>query len=146
MADYTCDLLIIGAGPTGLYAAYYAGFRKLSIAVMDSLPALGGQVAALYPEKMIFDVAGFPAVKGQKLIDDLVEQASASNPTYYLGHRAEELTEDADGVTVLTHRGATVPDEVFASIKKNATTTELVSGGNGLKNFETAIPFPMRSS
>lgn len=102
------DLLIIGAGPAGLFAAYYAGFRKLSIAVMDSLPALGGQVAALYPEKMIFDVAGFPAVKGQKLIDDLVEQASASSPTYYLGHRAEELTEDDDGVTVTTHRGATV--------------------------------------
>ena len=65
------DLLIIGAGPAGLFAAYYAGFRNLSVALMDSLPALGGQVAALYPEKLILDVAGFPAIKGQKLIDEL---------------------------------------------------------------------------
>ena len=102
------DLLIIGAGPAGLFAAYYAGFRNLSVALMDSLPALGGQVTALYPEKLIYDVAGFPAIKGQKLIDELVTQAQTSKPTLYLGHRAEELTEDAEGVTVVTHRGATV--------------------------------------
>jgi thioredoxin reductase (NADPH) len=108
--DY--DLLIIGAGPSGLYAAYYAGFRRMSIAVMDSLPALGGQVAALYPEKQIYDVAGFPAIKGQALVDALVEQADSASPDYYLGHRAEELTEDADGVTVTTHRGAVVRAKV----------------------------------
>ncbi|HAM24823.1 MAG TPA: ferredoxin--NADP(+) reductase [Actinobacteria bacterium] len=102
------DLLVIGAGPAGLFATYYAGFRTMRVALMDSLPALGGQVSALYPEKMIFDVAGFPAVKGQRLVDDLVEQAMKSQPEIYLGHRAEELVEDADGVTVTTHRGATV--------------------------------------
>ena len=65
------DLLIIGAGPTGLFGAYYAGFRGLDVAVMDSLPEPGGQVTAMYPEKVIFDVAGFPAVKGQELVDAL---------------------------------------------------------------------------
>lgn len=108
--DY--DLLIIGAGPAGLYAAYYAGFRRMSIAVMDSLPALGGQVAALYPEKQIYDVAGFPAIKGQALVDALVEQSDTASPDYYLGHRAEELVEDADGVTVTTHRGTVVRAKV----------------------------------
>lgn len=102
------DLLIIGAGPSGLYATYYAGFRGLSVAVLDSLSELGGQITALYPEKMIFDVAGFPAVKGQQLVDDLVAQAASANPTYLLGHRAEECLSDDEGVTVRSHRGLEV--------------------------------------
>ena len=69
------DLLIIGAGPTGLFAAYYAGFRGMRIAVVDSLPELGGQITAMYPEKQILDVAGFPSVKGRELVEGLVEQA-----------------------------------------------------------------------
>ncbi len=102
------DLLIIGAGPAGLYAAYYAGFRGLSVVVMDSLPELGGQVSALYPEKMIYDVAGLPAVKGQALVDSLVEQAATADPFYLLGHRAETLQVEPDRAVVGTHLGATV--------------------------------------
>jgi len=102
------DLLIIGAGPAGLFGVYYAGFRRMSVAVVDSLPALGGQVAALYPEKQIFDVGGFPSVKGQELVDALVEQASGAKPTYILGHRAEELETHEDHVVVRTHRGLEV--------------------------------------
>lgn len=60
-----CDLLIIGAGPAGLFAAYYAGFHDLRTVVVDSLPEPGGQVSALYPEKLIYDVAGFPAIRGR---------------------------------------------------------------------------------
>ncbi len=91
MSDTThdCDLLIVGGGPAGLYAAYYAGFRGMRVAVIDSLPEAGGQVSALYPEKLIYDVAGFPAVKGQELIDNLVAQAAPFDPVYFLGHRAE---------------------------------------------------------
>jgi ferredoxin/flavodoxin---NADP+ reductase len=104
------DLLIIGAGPAGLYAAYYAGFRGLSVGIMDSLPEAGGQVSALYPEKLIYDVAGFPAIKGQDLIDNLVEQAGQFDPMYFLGHRAEDLfhSEDGQTVTVTSHRGTKV--------------------------------------
>ena len=65
MSVVECDLLIVGAGPVGLYAAYYAGFRGLSTAVVDSLPEVGGQITAMYPEKPIYDIAGFPAVKGR---------------------------------------------------------------------------------
>jgi ferredoxin/flavodoxin---NADP+ reductase len=106
-STHHCDLLIIGAGPAGLYGAYYAGFRGLSVAIMDSLPEPGGQVSALYPEKLIFDVAGFPAIKGQALIDNLVEQAGQFSPEYFLGHRAEDLrhTEDGEHVTVVSHKG-----------------------------------------
>ena len=102
------DLLIVGAGPAGLYGAYYAGFRGLTVAVMDSLPEPGGQVAALYPEKMIYDVAGFPAIKGQELIDNLVEQAGQAKPRYLLSHRAEDLLHDGDDIVVTSHRGTRV--------------------------------------
>ena len=86
------DLLIVGAGPTGLFAAYYAGFRDLSVALVDALPEAGGQVTAMYPEKMIFDVAGFPAVRGRDLVNALVEQAAQWKPTYLLGRQARTLS------------------------------------------------------
>ncbi len=86
------DVAIVGAGPTGLFAAYYAGFRGLSTAVIDALPEPGGQVTAMYPEKMIFDVAGFPAIKGRDLVANLVEQAAQFTPDYFLGVRAEKLS------------------------------------------------------
>lgn len=94
------DLLVVGAGPTGLYAAYYAGFRDLSVALVDSLPEPGGQVTAMYPEKMIFDVAGFPAVRGRDLVTALVEQAAQYQPRYLLGRDATELSEQDDAVVV----------------------------------------------
>src|SRR4051794_14175638 len=86
------DLLIVGAGPTGLFAAYYAGFRDLSVALVDALPEAGGQITAMYPEKMIFDVAGFPAVRGRDLVTALVDQAAQWEPTYLLGQQARTLS------------------------------------------------------
>lgn len=85
------DLLIIGAGPTGLFAAYYAGFRGMRVAVVDSLPELGGQITAMYPEKAILDVAGFPSVKGRDLVDGLVVQAATADPIYLLDRTAQTL-------------------------------------------------------
>lgn len=94
------DLLIIGAGPTGLFAAYYAGFRGHRVAVVDSLPELGGQITAMYPEKQILDVAGFPSVKGRDLVAGLVAQAATASPEYFLDRTALRLAQDDDGVTV----------------------------------------------
>jgi thioredoxin reductase len=95
-----CDILIVGAGPTGLFAAYYAGFRGHRVAVVDSLPELGGQITAMYPEKQILDVAGFPSVKGRTLVEGLVEQAATAKPEYLLDRTALTLEHDDDGVTV----------------------------------------------
>ena len=106
------DTLIVGAGPAGLYGAYYAGFRGMSVALMDSLPEAGGQVTAMYPEKMIYDVAGFPAVRGRDLIDALVAQAAPFSPTYLLGQQANELSHDADGVVVTSTEGRRVRAKV----------------------------------
>ncbi|MBN6034565.1 NAD(P)/FAD-dependent oxidoreductase [Amycolatopsis sp. 195334CR] len=103
--DSTVDLAIVGAGPTGLFAAYYAGFRGLSTAVIDSLPEAGGQVTAMYPEKMIYDVAGFPAVRGRDLVNALVEQAAQWKPTYLLGRKAEGLDYVGDGLSVTLDGG-----------------------------------------
>ena len=101
-------MLVVGAGPTGLFATYYAGFRGHRVAVVDSLPELGGQITAMYPEKQIFDVAGFPAVKGRDLVEGLVEQAATADPTYLLDRTAASLQHDDDGVTVGLDDGTTV--------------------------------------
>lgn len=102
------DLLVVGAGPTGLFATYYAGFRGHRVAVVDSLPELGGQVTAMYPEKLILDVAGFPAVKGRDLVAGLVEQAATADPTYLLGRTATTLEHGDDGVVVTLDDGTEV--------------------------------------
>ena len=94
------DVAVIGAGPTGLFAAYYAGFRGLTVAVIDTLPEPGGQISAMYPEKDIFDVGGFPVIKGRDLVVNLIEQAAPFSPQYLLGVRAEKLSY-RDGTPVL---------------------------------------------
>jgi thioredoxin reductase len=110
---HRADLAIIGAGPTGLYAAYYAGFRGLSSVIIDSLEEPGGQITALYPEKPIYDVAGFPAVLGKDLVAGCVAQAAAFDPTYLLGHRAEQLVrtdpdDDRSPLRLTTDRGTVI--------------------------------------
>ncbi|MGY6026993.1 NAD(P)/FAD-dependent oxidoreductase [Streptomyces spinosirectus] len=103
------DLVIVGAGPAGLFAAYYGGFRGLSVAVVDSLPQPGGQVMAMYPEKPIYDIAGFPAVRGRDLIDGLMRQAAPFEPLYLLGQQATELHRSDDGsLTLATSAGERV--------------------------------------
>src|SRR4051794_12463740 len=72
--DDVFDVTIIGGGPTGQYACYYAGLRGMKTKLIDSLPNLGGQLTALYPEKYIYDVAGFPRVFAKDLVNDLAEQ------------------------------------------------------------------------
>jgi thioredoxin reductase (NADPH) len=106
--SHEVDVLVVGAGPTGLFGAYYAGFRGLSVAVMDSLPEPGGQINAMYPEKQILDIAGFPAIRGRELVDRLLDQAAPFGPTYLLGHRAEKLDRLNGSFVVTSHEGATV--------------------------------------
>ena len=81
------DLSIIGAGPAGLFALFYAGMRGASAQIIDALPQPGGQLAALYPEKHIFDVAGFPKVLAKDLVTSLVQQAGQFQQPIHLGQR-----------------------------------------------------------
>jgi thioredoxin reductase len=102
------DLAVIGAGPAGLYAAYYGGFRGLRVAVLDSLEEPGGQVSALYPEKPIYDIAGFPSIRGRDLVQALVRQAEPFCPQYVLGEQVVDLEHHGDGMTLRTSAGMTV--------------------------------------
>jgi ferredoxin/flavodoxin---NADP+ reductase len=92
-----CDVAVVGAGPVGLFAAFYAGLRGLSVALIDSLPEPGGQVAALYPEKPIRDIAGFPEVKGRDLVRSLVDQLAPFAPEMVLGRQATDLADRPGG-------------------------------------------------
>ena len=90
------DVLIIGGGPTGLFAAFYAGLRGATSSIVDSLEQLGGAVTAMYPEKFIYDVGGFPAVLGKDLVANLAKQAGQFNPQIHLNQRAEKLERIPD--------------------------------------------------
>jgi ferredoxin/flavodoxin---NADP+ reductase len=100
------DVVVVGAGPVGLYAAYYAGFRGMATAVVDALPEPGGQVAALYPEKLIHDVAGLPGVRGRDLVKSLLRQANTYSPQWMLGQSADGFERLDDGrLTLRTTAG-----------------------------------------
>ncbi|MBU6347644.1 MAG: NAD(P)/FAD-dependent oxidoreductase, partial [Actinomycetales bacterium] len=137
-----CDMLVIGAGPSGLYAAYYAGFRGFSVVVLDVLSEPGGQISAMYPEKDIYDIAGFAKVKGRDLVNGLLEQANQFNPQYVLGERAESLSTSEEGpVTVVTDKGTTITAKavVITGGIGSFTPRELPTGsefaGKGLVYF-----------
>ncbi|MEA1855322.1 NAD(P)/FAD-dependent oxidoreductase [Cytobacillus sp. FSL R5-0569] len=96
------DITIIGGGPTGLFTAFYGGMRQASVNIIESLPQLGGQLSALYPEKYIYDVAGFPKIRAQELIDNLVVQMDKFDPTISLEQSVQTLEKLADGTFKIT--------------------------------------------
>ncbi|WP_429732684.1 NAD(P)/FAD-dependent oxidoreductase [Bacillus smithii] len=95
-------MTIIGGGPTGLFAAFYGGLRQASVKLIESLPQLGGQLATLYPEKYIYDVAGFPKIKARDLVEQLKEQLSLFKPTICLEQTVTHLQKLDDGTFRLT--------------------------------------------
>ncbi|AQX53356.1 NAD(P)/FAD-dependent oxidoreductase [Priestia flexa] len=114
------DITIIGGGPTGLFTAFYGGMRQASVKIIESLPQLGGQLSALYPEKYIYDVAGFPKIRAQELVNNLKEQMKQFNPTVALEQAVEKVEKQADGVFRLTTNS-----EVHYS------KTIIITAGNG---------------
>jgi thioredoxin reductase len=109
-ATLNTDILIVGAGPTGLYGAYCAGFRGLRTVVVDALPQAGGQISALYPEKEIRDIAGIPGSRGRHVVAALKEQADAFGPEYLLGRQATTLADSPDGRPQVSLSDGTVVD------------------------------------
>jgi len=95
------DLLIVGAGPVGLFATYYAGFRGLKVALVDSQPEAGGQITALYPAKLIHDVAGFPGVTGSDLVAGLLSQARRYEPRIRFDAKVVDLVRNEDGASLI---------------------------------------------
>lgn len=109
------DICIIGAGPVGLFAVFEAGLLKMRCHVIDALPQVGGQLSEIYPKKPIYDIPGFPEVKAQELVDNLMKQIEPFKPTFTLGERVDGLSKQEDGSFMLTtadgteiHTGAVV--------------------------------------
>lgn len=96
------DILIIGAGPTGLFAVFEAGLLQLRCHIIDALPQPGGQLAEIYPKKPIYDIPGFPEVLAGDLVDNLMEQIKPFQPGFTLGERAETIQKLEDGSFIVT--------------------------------------------
>lgn len=114
------DITIIGGGPVGLFTAFYGGMRQASVKIIESLPQLGGQLSALYPEKYIYDIAGFPKVLAQDLVNNLKEQMAKFEQTVVLEQAVQEVEKQADGVFKLT-----TDKEI------HYTKTIIITAGNG---------------
>lgn len=105
------DVVIVGAGPVGLFAVFELGLLDIKAHLIDILPKIGGQCAELYPEKPIYDIPGYPIVTGQELIDNLMRQIEPFHPTFHLGEMVESLeslgTDEAPRFWVVTDAGKT---------------------------------------
>ena len=102
------DVVIIGAGPVGLFAVFECGMLGLKCHVVDALDMPGGQLTALYPEKPIYDIPGYPRIGAQELVDRLTEQAAPFDPVYHLGRPVTGLIQERDGWRVATAAGTEI--------------------------------------
>src|SRR5579871_2138770 len=103
------DVNIVGGGPVGLFAAFYAGLRGMSVRIIDSLPELGGQLVALYPENYVFDVPGFPKILAKDLAREMVVQGTQFDAELVLEDTAETLERASDGYVIGTRNGLSLP-------------------------------------
>ena len=103
------DVTVIGGGPCGLFASFYAGLRGMSVRIVDSLPELGGQLTALYPEKYVYDMPGFPKVLAKDLARDLITQGVQFDPELALEETAQTLEKTDDGYVITTAKGHKLP-------------------------------------
>ncbi|MDB4292109.1 NAD(P)/FAD-dependent oxidoreductase [Maribacter sp.] len=124
----TTDILIIGAGPTGLFAVFEAGLLKLKCHLIDALPQAGGQCSEIYPKKPIYDIPGFPEVLAGDLVDNLMEQIKPFQPGFTLGERAQSIEKNEDGTFIVTTNKGT----------KHQAPIVAIAGGLG--SFEPRKP------
>lgn len=122
------DILIIGAGPTGLFAVFEAGLLKLKCHLIDALPQPGGQCSEIYPKKPIYDIPGFPELLAGELVDNLMEQIKPFQPGFTLGERAETIEKQADDTFIVTTNKGT----------KHMAPVVAIAGGLG--SFEPRKP------
>ncbi len=109
------DICIIGAGPVGLFTVFEAGLLKMRCHLIDALPQIGGQLSEIYPQKPIYDIPGYPEIKAQELVDNLMDQIKPFDPTFTLGERVEDLEQQADGSYIVkTSDGTQVHCQVVA--------------------------------
>ncbi len=109
------DILIIGAGPCGLFTVFEAGLLKMKCHIIDALPQVGGQLSEIYPKKPIYDIPGFPSILAGDLVDNLMKQIEPFHPTFTLGERAESIEKTGDKeYTLTTNKGTVIKAPVIA--------------------------------
>ena len=121
------DLIIIGAGPTGLFTVFEAGLLGLKCHIVDSLGKPGGQCSEIYPKKPIYDIPAYPEILAGDLVNKLLEQIKPFSPTYTFGETAEKLLKEKDGFTITTNKDTQVKGKIL-----------VIAGGLG--NFEPRKP------
>ncbi|MDR4317448.1 YumC protein [Niallia circulans] len=114
------DITVIGGGPVGMFTAFYGGMRQATVKIIESLPTLGGQLTALYPEKYIYDIAGFPKIRAQELVDNLEEQMKKFEQSIVLEQAVQTVEKQGDGIFKIT-----TDKEVHYS------KTIIITAGNG---------------
>ncbi|QNU04941.1 NAD(P)/FAD-dependent oxidoreductase [Peribacillus butanolivorans] len=114
------DITIIGGGPVGLFTAFYGGMRQAKVKIIESLPQLGGQLTALYPEKFIYDIAGFPKVRAQELVENLKEQMKVFEPTICLDEAIKLIEKQEDGTFKIT-----------TNLDTHFSKSVIITAGNG---------------
>jgi ferredoxin/flavodoxin---NADP+ reductase len=120
VSDGITDITIIGGGPTGLFAAFYAGLRGISCRVVDALPQLGGQLMALYPEKYIYDVGGLPRILAKDLAKNMIEQGTQFGPEVVLGAEVQQLLVEGEHIRLVTPQGDLLTRTVCITAGKGA--------------------------
>jgi len=108
----TTDIIIIGAGPVGLFAVFEAGLLKMRCHLIDALPQPGGQLSEIYPKKPIYDIPGYPEILAQDLVDNLLKQAEPFSPSFTLGERVDSFIRTEDGFIVTTSEGTSIKGKV----------------------------------
>lgn len=125
---HTTDICIIGAGPVGLFSVFEAGLLKMRCHLVDALPQVGGQLSEIYPQKPIYDIPGYPEVKAQELVDNLMKQIAPFHPTFTLGERVEKIDGNSEeGFVVITNENTQIQCKVI-----------VIAGGLG--SFEPRKP------
>ena len=122
------DIIIIGAGPVGLFAVFEAGLMKLRCHLIDVIPQPGGQLSEIYPKKPIYDIPGYPSVLAGELVDKLMKQAAPFKPGFTLGERADSIEKQSDGSFIVTTSKAT----------QHQARVVMIAGGLG--SFEPRKP------
>ncbi|MFS4417762.1 NAD(P)/FAD-dependent oxidoreductase [Maribacter sp. 2307ULW6-5] len=122
------DILIIGAGPTGLFTVFEAGLLKLKCHLIDALPQPGGQCSEIYPKKPIYDIPAFPEILAGDLVENLMQQIQPFEPGFTLGERAEHLDRQEDGSYIVTTNKGT----------RHQAPVVVIAGGLG--SFEPRKP------
>jgi thioredoxin reductase (NADPH) len=130
------DITVIGAGPVGLAAAYYGGHREASVCIVESLEQLGGQVAAVYPEKHVYDVAGHPKIGGQALVDLCAEQGLQFGAKVMLGEEVKSLTRDGELFVLQTESGETVTSKAIIVTAGHGAFEPRTLGLDGIEDWE----------